>query len=153
MTEYNKKSLGLPETSGCWKVNQSIFWEPSQKTDEEQHSFIHLSITWCSWSLREFQWKQEHNSTWAGPNVRPCNNTQSTFHTQGHSQSSPDKFPHRYYLWQQTDGYKCKSEEMQLLSSVSQHDFAWLAVKLSNLEDNQILPVHGHFLELDLKED
>jgi len=42
---------------------------------------------------------------------------------------------------------------MQLLSSVSQHDFAWLAVKLSNLEDDQILPMHGHFLESDLKED
>jgi len=42
---------------------------------------------------------------------------------------------------------------MQPLSSVSQHDFAWLAIKLSNLEDDQILPVHGHFLELDLKED
>jgi len=42
---------------------------------------------------------------------------------------------------------------MQLLSSVSQHDFAWLAAKLSNLGDDQILPVHGHFLELDLKED
>jgi len=42
---------------------------------------------------------------------------------------------------------------MQPLSSVSQRDFAWLAVKLNNLEDNQILPVHGHFLELGLKED
>jgi hypothetical protein len=42
---------------------------------------------------------------------------------------------------------------MQLLSSASQHDFAWLSVKLSNLEDDQILPVRGHFLESDLKKD
>ena len=100
----------------------------------------------------EFKWKQEHNSTCAGPDLSPCNNRESTFHTQVHS-VFPWQFPLWYYLWQQTDGYKYKSEEMQPLSSVSQHDFAWLAVKLSNLEDDQILPVHGHFLELDLKND
>lgn len=42
---------------------------------------------------------------------------------------------------------------MQLLFSVFQRDFAWLVVKLSNLQDGQILPERGHFLELDLKGD